>query len=51
MPLLSLIAITEFSEVLTKLSNAFLNGTGEGNDFMSSFSYSILENRVGKMNY
>ena len=36
MPLLSWIAKTEFSEVLTKLSNAFLNDIGEGNDFMSS---------------
>ena len=36
MPLLSWIAKTEFSEVFTKLSNAFLNNIGEGNDFMSS---------------
>ena len=36
MPLLSWIAKTGFSEVLTKLSNAFLNDIGEGNDFMSS---------------
>ena len=36
MPLLSEIAKTEYSEVLTKLSNAFLNDIGEGNDFMSS---------------
>ena len=36
MPLLSWIAKTEFSEVSRKLSNAFLNDIGEGNDFMSS---------------
>ena len=36
MPLLSRIAKAEFSEVLMKLSNAFLNDIGEGNDFMLS---------------
>ena len=36
MPLLSWIAKTEFSKVLTKLRNAFLNDIGEVNDFMSS---------------
>ena len=40
MPLLSWIAKTEFAEVLTKLSNAFLNGIGEGNDVMSSLKVS-----------
>ena len=33
---LSWIVKTEFSDVLMKLSNAFLNDIGEGNDFMSS---------------
>ena len=37
MPWLSWIAKTRFLEVLTKLSNAFLNDIVEGNDFMSSF--------------
>ena len=36
MPLSSWIAKTEFSEILTKLSNAFLNDIGEVNDFVSS---------------
>ena len=36
MPLLLWIAKTEFSKVLTKVSNAFLNNIGEGNDFMLS---------------
>ena len=35
-PFLSRIAKTEFSEVLTKLSNAFFNDIGEDNDFMLS---------------
>ena len=36
MLLLSWIANMEFSEVFTKLSNAFLNDIGKGNDFVSS---------------
>ena len=38
MALLSWLAKMEFSEVLMKLSNAFLNDTGEGNDFKSSLT-------------
>ena len=36
MSLLSWISKTEFLEVLTKLSNAFLNNIGKGNDFIPS---------------
>ena len=36
MSLLPSVVKTEFSEVLTKLSNASLNDIGEGNDFISS---------------
>ena len=36
MLLLSWIAKMEFPEVFTKLSNAFLNNIGKGNDFVSS---------------
>ena len=48
MPLLSWIVKTEFSEVLTKLSNAFLNDVGEGNDFMSSLKLFHSGEQCGK---
>ena len=48
MPLLPWIAKTEFSEVLTKLSNAFLNDIGEGNDFMSSLKLFHSREQCGK---
>ena len=37
MPLLSWVWKPEFSEALTKLSNAFLKDIGKGDDFTSSF--------------
>ena len=48
MPLLSWIVKTEFSEVLKKLSNAFLNDVGEGNDFMSSLKLFHPGEQYGK---
>ena len=48
MPLLSRIAKAEFSEVLMKLSNAFLNDIGEGNDFMSSLKLFHSWEQCGK---
>ena len=48
MPLLSWIAKIEFPEVLTKLSNAFLNDIGEGNDFMSSLKLFYSWEQSGK---
>ena len=48
MPLLSWIAKTEFSEILTKLSNAFLNDIGEDNDFMSSLKLFRSSEQRGK---
>ena len=52
MPLLSWIKKTEFSEVLTKLINVFLNDIGEGYDFMSSLKlfHSSWEKCVIKVN-
>ena len=55
MLLLSWIAKMEFSEVFTKLSNAFLNDIGKGNDFVSSLklfhSQELCQKNVIKVSY